>query len=295
MKHAPYKLIAIDLDGTLLRPDNTVAPRVKQAVHRALSEGILVCFATGRNYGECQDVLEAVDHYASAVFVGGAVVMDTKRRVMLHRVLMEPSLAREVCGELEEAGLTALALQEGSAEGIDYLVSAGNALNAPTQMWMELNRSRIRQVASLASHSHEHTMRVSVCADVERCAVAERALIERFGERILAHTLKITLHGMAIVEVFDPAVNKWEGIRHVARAHGIADDEIVAIGDDMNDLAMIKNAGLGVAMGNARTAIRRVAKRVIGANHEDGLADFLEELLEQGKVQTAEEVDSDAA
>ena len=68
-----YRMIAIDLDGTLLSPDGRVTPRTKTAVHGALAAGMLVCFATGRNMTESQMVLDAVAHYDTAVFVGGAI------------------------------------------------------------------------------------------------------------------------------------------------------------------------------------------------------------------------------
>src|SRR5437870_4876522 len=120
-------MIAIDLDGTLLAPDGTVSPRSKAAVHKALSAGLLVCFATGRNYTESKMVLEAVAHYDSAVFVGGAMVIDTRDGVTLHRTLMDPQLARELCRALEAERQAVLALQDTGHAGVDYLVSAGIA------------------------------------------------------------------------------------------------------------------------------------------------------------------------
>ena len=86
-------------------------------------------------------------------------------------------------------------------------------------------------------------------------------------------------YGVEILEIFDPAVNKWEGVLHLAKRHDLTPEQIVAIGDDVNDLPMIQNAGLGVAMGNAREQVKAVAKRVIGTNQEDGLAVFLNELV----------------
>jgi hydroxymethylpyrimidine pyrophosphatase-like HAD family hydrolase len=80
-------------------------------------------------------------------------------------------------------------------------------------------------------------------------------------------------------------VNKWEGVKLVAQRHGIAEHEIVAIGDDVNDLPMIQHAGLGVAMGNARPEVLAIAKRVIGTNADEGLAQFLEELVETRAVE----------
>src|SRR5690242_2957717 len=75
-----FRLVVIDLDGTLLTPAGQVTARVKAAIHRALGAGLLVCFATGRNWTESRDILEALEHYPTAVFVGGAMVVDTGKR-----------------------------------------------------------------------------------------------------------------------------------------------------------------------------------------------------------------------
>src|SRR5437588_1016493 len=122
---AQYRMIAIDLDGTLLSPAGEVTPRAKAAVHRALSAGLLVCFATGRNYTESRTVLDAVAHYDSAVFVGGAMVIDTRDGATVHRTLMDPDLARQLCRILEAHGQAGLALQDTGHAGVEYLVSAG--------------------------------------------------------------------------------------------------------------------------------------------------------------------------
>jgi HAD superfamily hydrolase (TIGR01484 family) len=89
-------MIAIDLDGTLLASDGSVPPRAKTAIHECLAAGLLVCFATGRNWTESKAILETVQHYSTAVFVSGAMVMDTQNQVTLHRTLMDPQLATEV-------------------------------------------------------------------------------------------------------------------------------------------------------------------------------------------------------
>src|SRR2546426_9004254 len=101
---ARFRMIAIDLDGTLLSPTGHGTPRAKQAIHKALGAGLLVCFATGRNWTESRTILDAVEHYDSAVFVGGAMVVDTKHRLTLHRTLMQPDLAAELCAFFEARG-----------------------------------------------------------------------------------------------------------------------------------------------------------------------------------------------
>ena len=98
-----------------------------------------------------------------------------------------------------------------------------------------------------------------------------------------------------MLEIFDLVVNKWEGILHVVRHHGIEPEQIIAIGDDVNDLPMLKNAGLGVAMGNARPEIQAAAKLVIGTNENEGLAQFLEDLVSRHAVEPIKEAAPDEA
>jgi Cof subfamily protein (haloacid dehalogenase superfamily) len=285
-------MIAIDLDGTLLSPTGTVTERTKSAVHKCLSAGMLVCFATGRNWTESKTVLDAVAHYDTAVFAGGAMVVDTKHRVVLHRMGMQPALANEVCAFFESRGHAALALQDSTVAGCDYLVSSAIELNPETALWMKISKAVVHRAADLSSRGHEHTIRVGIVAATESAEKLSDDLAEQFGSRIVFNHIPLLALGLDVLEVFDPAVNKWEGIQHVARRHGIRSEQIIAIGDDVNDLPMLKNAGLGVSMGNARPEIQAVAKRVIGTNREEGLARFLEELVAEHEVQP---LDEDAA
>lgn len=290
MARNAYRMIAIDLDGTLLSPSGKVTQRARAAVHRALDAGLLVCFATGRNFTESRAIIDDVGHYASAVFVGGAMVIDTKNRVTLHRMLMEPALAAEVCELFESAGHAALAVQDTDAAGFDYLMSDDVPLNAATQAWMKVTSATLRRVKNLGSYKHEHTIRCGIVDSVERIGVVKQQLQERFAERIVHHSLFVPAYDVEVLEVFDASVNKWEGIQHVAKAHGILPEQIIAIGDDVNDLHMIRNAGLGVAMGNARPEVIQIAKRVIGSNADEGLAAFLDEIVENHTVRPIEEI-----
>jgi len=285
---ASYRMIAIDLDGTLLAPDGSVSPRAKAAIHKALAAGLLVCFATGRNYTESRMVLDAVEHYSTAVFVGGAMVIDTKHGKTLHRMGMQPQLAREICGVFESLGHAALALQDTALAGVDYLATADVKLDAATSQWMEVTAAKIKRISGLARHAHEHTIRVGIVASPLDIARVRQIIQERFGERVICQSLLVPSYDVEVLEVFDPAVNKWEGLLQVARTHGIEPAQIVAIGDDVNDLTMIKSAGLGVAMGNAKPEVLAAAKRVIKRNDQDGLAEFLEELVATHAVEPQE-------
>jgi Cof subfamily protein (haloacid dehalogenase superfamily) len=285
MGQLKYKMIAIDLDGTLLAPDGKVTDRTRAAIHACLSAGMLVCFATGRNWTESRTVIDAVEHYSHAVFAGGAMVIDTEKDVTVHRRAVEPELAREICGLIESEGHAVLALQDTSVTGFDYLISEGLPLNEKTQHWMSITHATIRRAGKLSQHPHQHTVRLGIVAPTEQVEHVHDLLQQRYDGRVFLVRLFVPQAQVQVLEIFDAAVNKWEGILHVARHHGVAPEQIIAIGDDVNDVPMLRQAGLGVAMGNARAEIQAEAKMVIGNNREDGLARFLESLVAQNAVE----------
>jgi Cof subfamily protein (haloacid dehalogenase superfamily) len=274
-----FRLIAIDLDGTLLSPRGDVTPRTREAVHMAVEAGLMVCFATGRNFTESMPILESVGHYDAAVFVGGAMVIDTRTGQTLQRTLMDAQLARELCAFFEGHGQAALALQDTSDAGVDYLISAGAEPNLSTQQWLKMTKASVRLRKDLATHPHMHTVRVAIVVPNEKSEIVQQELNEFFGDRIVSHNFTLSAHPARLLEVFDPAVSKWAGIMHVAGRHGIDPSQIIAVGDDVNDLPMVQHAGLGLAMGNAHPSLKAVAKRIIGHHSRDGLAEFLERLV----------------
>ncbi len=273
------KLIAIDMDGTLLSPKGVVTPRTKSAVHRVLDAGLKVCFATGRNLTESRPVLDAVDHHGISVFVGGAIVIDPRQNRLLHRSIMNPDLARELSAFFESHGHAALAIQDTDAAGADYFISSHIETNLATQTWMAVCKAVVQFRDDLARHSHEHTMRVSMVVPDHAATSIVHDLHKTFGERIVSHSIVVPGFGVRIIETFDPAVNKWQGVMRVADHYGIDRAHTIAIGDDVNDISMVRSAGLGIAMGNANPELRAVARQIIGPNSEDGLAVFLEELV----------------
>jgi Cof subfamily protein (haloacid dehalogenase superfamily) len=286
MADVKYRMIAIDMDGTLLSPLGHVTERTKSAVHQCLRAGLLVCFATGRNWTESRTVLDAIEHYDTAVFAGGSMVVDTKQRVTIHRTKMDSQLARDLCAVLEGAGHAVLALQDThAAGGVDYLITGDIATNEETRRWMRATKTSVKFVPRLATHDHAHTIRISIVAPSDEVTRLKTQLDEKFAERIFGLAIRVPSAEVDVYEIFDPAVNKWEGILHVARRHKIAPEEIIAIGDDLNDVPMISKAGLGVAMGNAHPEVKATAKKVIGSNEDDGLAVFLEELVGEHAVE----------
>lgn len=275
------RLIALDLDGTVLAPDGAPSSRTCEAIQAVMARGWRVCVATGRNYTESRQIVRQLGVRDESVFVGGATVVHVATDQTLRRTTMHRDLACEVAGFFEHLGHPALALQDTDQAGIDYLVTQSIALWPASARWMKMMAMQVRYVPTLADHDHQHTLRVGICCSPMHAQDIMPKLEKHFGHRTTLHNIGVPGMGCQVLEVFDPAVSKWEGIQFIASRHGIRPDQIVAVGDDLNDLHMIRSSGLGVAMGNAHPDVKRAANRVIGSNAEDGLADFLHELMGQ--------------
>ncbi len=272
-------LFGIDLDGTLLDPRGQVSNRTMRAVHAILSAGHKVSFATGRNYIEARKIFDIVEHRDLVVLASGALVVNAADGKTFHRSAMDPVLASELCQSIEQLGHAAVAFVDRHYMGFDYLVSDGRFVHTALSSWLELSGQRMERRVEMHKQDHSHTLRVSTILETRASAELKSAVMQEYGKRAYVHGILIPQEGVEIVEMFDPHVNKWLGLKHVADHYGIPHDRIVTFGDDQNDLPMIRLSKCGVAMGNARAELKAVAKRVIGTNAEDGLAAFLEEWL----------------
>lgn len=277
-----YRLIALDIDGTLLSPESRLTRRTRAAVHSAMRAGYAVTLATGRNWTESRTVLSDLGFAGPCVFVGGAMVVDTGSGETLYCQRMHAELARDLCGVLEDLGHAACALQHTSVAGVDYLISDAAEVSAALTRWLAVTAATYRRlpVGTLPRHGHDHTVRVGVVAPTPEVRRLQALLDERFHERIVRHAIHLPAYGVDVLEAFDPQVSKWRGIMEIAARLGIDPQEVIAIGDDVNDLAMLQHAGLGVAMGNARPGVSEAADLTIASNADDGLAAFLEKLVE---------------
>ena len=273
-------LIALDLDGTLLGPDGKVSRRTLDAVHRVRDAGHFVCIATGRNRGESQPIVDELDHDLHEhhhVFVGGAMVVDTEHDRTLHAQTMQPSIAAKLCGIMEEQELSPSALQA-AAKGYSRFCVGRIPQPEEVQKWHAMTGAQVVHVGELSEADHTDTVRVSTLGPAAAVDAAAEAITQTFGDDVFAYKVQLANYGVELLESFHPLATKWTGVKVIADLHGIASADVIAVGDDNNDLPMLQHAGLGVAMGNARQPAKDIADRVIGSTADDGLAEFLEEV-----------------
>ena len=279
-----YRLIALDLDGTLLGPDHRVSAANRAAIADAQAAGALVVPCTGRGWRESLTSLEGVPGLTVGIFnTGGAVVeIDSGRAVDL--AAFEPHLVLELIEFLRDLPEAVLVYQEHGQTGRDYLVTGDGAITDNTRRWFEMNDIRFHEDRHPTADDLHHSVRVGVVATGQRAFDVEQQVVERFGDRISLHCFAgvpttSTEDAVFIVEIFALGVNKWRGVSWLAEQHGIPPEAVAAIGDEINDLAMLEHAGLGVAMANAVEPARQAADRHTHSHADDGVAHAIRQML----------------
>lgn len=278
-----YRLLAIDLDGTLLNSDGKVSDENRRAIHRAREADVLVALCTGRGLCETRGTAEALDHHGPMILSGGAHVCDPTTGRTLHRATIEPGLAKEIAACLHRREHAVLILLDPDEEELDYLILDEPRLTDNTRWWFSHIHARIRMADQLSNRDLHHVLRMGVVGEAESMPDLEREIQDLFGERVFTqyfHAIQSPGgQDINLLEVFAAGVNKWQGIQWLADTHSIELNEVAALGDHINDVEMIRQAACGVAMGNAVQSVRDVADHVTRKNNEDGVAWAIDKML----------------
>lgn len=288
-----YDFIAIDLDGTLLDSKRRVSPANIAAVRAAREAGIQVVVCTGRGLIESMEAIKAIDQTDPVVVAGGSIVSCPVTTRTLHRFSLNAAMVERAVKKLLAHRHAVMILKDPVAAGFDYLVVHGaerHALDPVTLWWFEKMGVKVRYADHLHEDEHpEHSVRLGVCGlsglmnqihDDIHAVFGEDANMHHFPAVLEpAHAAKLPAgQKLHILEVFDKAASKWAAIRWLAKDTPAA--RICAIGDEINDMSMIKGAGLGVAMGNAIPEVRSAARKHTGSNDEDGVAHAIGRVLD---------------
>ncbi len=277
-----YRLIAIDLDGTLLGPDGKVSPGNRAAIARAQQAGAIVVPCTGRAWHEAYPTIAGIDGLDRGIFVTGSMVND----VVTGKTIEARPFAADVAARLVElmADLpeAVLVFRDRDQVGHDYLVTGRGELVDNTRWWFEYSKAKVREDRRPADWSH--CVRVAVVSKAGALPHAQALLHEAMGEHIVSHTFggiaRTDQHEQVqILEVFPAGVDKWRGVQAVAAHHGVDLAYVAAIGDEINDVSMLRGAACGIAMGNAAELAAKAADHQTRTNAEDGVAFAIDQML----------------
>jgi Cof subfamily protein (haloacid dehalogenase superfamily) len=282
----PVRLVAIDMDGTLLPDFSTVvSERNRRALLEAQQAGIVVAIATGRRQAFTAPLIDDIGLRADTPLItsNGAVT----RSILGERIdfnHLDPIIARGLCGVLRGLGLLVVTLDKATPP--DLIVEDMALAKGRLAKWVESNRLSIAEVQPLEAALGDDVeiiqgMAAGTIAEMEE---AERRLAEcAFAGQFECVRTAYPGNDLSILDLLPKGVCKRYALERLARRLGIAQEETMAIGDNWNDESMLDWAGTGVLMGNATEELRSMAStrgwRVGPTNVEDGVAVMLEKAI----------------
>ncbi len=268
MPEMNVRLIAMDMDGTLLDADSRITPGVLAALREAQAHGILVSICTGRFPENAGMVLKEYGFVCPVIGVNGALIMDAPigGRVLAQH-LMDESVAWRVFDTLEEsqAGYYVFGLRHVSTR-------EPGAVHHSQREFGE----RIEREADVTFDSGASAVRAGIASGCYKFFVYEPGLagtLPALRDRLAAISgATLTQSSPRNIEIMPLGVDKGSGVRELAALHGIPMENVMTMGDEENDLPMIACAGYGVAMGNATEKVKAAARIVTADNRHDGVA-----------------------
>lgn len=257
-----YRLIAADVDGTLLNDRKEVTAGTEAAIRRAQANGAQFTIASGRPIQGLEPFLYLVSGDVPLVTYNGAVVLTAQsRRVLLRRELeAEPAL---------------FILREGLRRGLTVVVWSREQLYVGNPAGVS---DEYAEKSRMSPQPLEHGEALAERGITKLIWIGEPTEIRRLAGELSAAAKGYTActSEANYLEFMAPGVSKGEGLAAAAQALGIPREAVLALGDERNDIPMLRWAGLGVAMGNAPTDVQPEADIVTGTNEEDGLAQALD-------------------
>lgn len=265
-----YKLIAMDLDGTLSNDQKIITEKTRMALMRAQEQGIRLALASARPspglYRE-RDVLRLQDHQGVLMSYNGGRIVDAASGAVLFETAMDLIQVRQVLRALEHLPVTPIL-----DDGTQFYVKDRNGYQVAYEC--RNNAMQCVEVKDLAAFLSFAPIKILMSADPGLITQLQKQIA-----LILPPGLHVVQTAPFYLEVIPNTINKGRGIQEICRALKIKPGEVIAFGDAENDIPMLQTAGVGVAMGNAAEQVKVAADMVTSSNNQDGIAAALELLL----------------
>jgi Cof subfamily protein (haloacid dehalogenase superfamily) len=262
-------LIALDLDGTLLKDDKTISPKTKKVIEKAKAAGHIVMIATGRPYRSSEMYYHELELDTPIVNFNGAFMHHPKSPSW--GFFHEP-LDVKVAKDIVEA-CRSFNFHNIIAEVMDDVY-----FHYHDEKLLEIFNFGNPQITTgdLASYLHDSPTSLLIHTEEDELQSIRRHLAEVHAEVIEQRSWAAPWH---VIEIIKVGLNKAVGLKRAADFYGIPSERIIAFGDEDNDLEMIEYAGHGIAMGNAIDQVKNIANEITLSNEEDGIGVFLTDLL----------------
>jgi Cof subfamily protein (haloacid dehalogenase superfamily) len=262
------KFVVLDLDGTLLNSEHKMSERNRDAVRKAIAQGVKVMLATGKTRKSAEPIIAELGIDNPGVFVQGLIIHNADG-TLRHETTLDGPTARRAIQYAESQGFDVIAYS-GNRLITKRLTDAVNAIAKYGEPTPEAIGSLLNQIGSIPMHKL-----IMVGGDGQKLRALRWQL-----EQIIGDQAAFTHGGvLTSLEVLPKGMGKAVGVKSLLKIMGANPENTLAIGDGDNDLDMLKMVGIGVAMGNAHEDLRTAVKYVVASNDEDGVAEALERFV----------------
>ena len=279
----PIRLLAIDIDGTLLNSQFQIPIANLQALRHAHQAGVEIILVTGRRHTFALPIAEQLGFDLYLISSNGAVTRSLSGE-LFHRDLLPVATARELCAAMREyRGNTVLTFDTETKGAL--ALERMDELNGSIQRWLEKNLQFIDFVVPIEKALVSDPVQAMFCGTIERMRGALQTLAEcGLADRITVLRTEYPVRDLCIVDVLNQGCSKGHALERWANYRGIPREQVMAIGDNYNDIEMLVFAGIPVIMGNASAELRGRGWMVTGLHDEAGVAQAVEQVLSGAKT-----------
>ena len=274
----PVKLLALDIDGTLLNPKSEVTPRVQAALDQAQEQGVLIALATGRRFSSARPVVEQLNLSIPLISHNGALTKNitTLETIQYHHFACDT--AREVIQMGRDFKADIICCDD--PDGLGKMVIEGfSPDNRALKSYLKKYWDSVVEVDDLLGYLSHDPIQIMFSGTCDQMDIFCEALEIQIGERAQIFQTRYRSFDLTIVDVISPNASKGKAVEFIAASHGIAQSEVMAVGDNHNDLPMLRYAGVGVVMGNAEEYLKQMGFALTASNTEDGVALAIEKFI----------------
>ena len=258
-----YKLIAMDLDGTLNNDQKIITEKTKAALMEAQKKGIRLALASARpspGLFKERDILRLQNFQGILMSYNGGRIVDAATGSVMFETSMDLQQTKQVLRKLEELPVTPIL-----DDGVQFYVTDKNGFKVDYEC--KNNNMICQEVGNLAEFLTFAPIKILMSVDPAQLKEVQQQIAA-----FLPDSLTVVQTAAFYLEVIPKVINKGQGIRDICKVLGISAEQVISFGDAENDIPMLVAAGMGVAMGNAAEAVKQAADMVTLSNNEDGIA-----------------------
>ena len=269
------RLLATDIDGTLLNPQFQISQGDLAALQRAHAAGIEIVLVTGRRHTFALPIAKQLGFDLWLISSNGAVTRSLGGETF-HRDMMPAETCRQLCGAMQEfRGNTVLTFDQETKGAI--VLERMDELGSSIQRWLEKNLAYIEFVIPIERALVQDPVQAMFCGTMTRMIAALRALEQAGVEgKVTVLRTEYPERDLSMIDVLKADCSKGHALERWAKYRGYGREEVMAVGDNHNDVEMLEFAGHPVIMGNACEELRGRGWRVTRGNHECGVAAAVE-------------------